>query len=50
MDGSPPVRPHGFRGEDQVIEVYLERVPGRRIPLGLEWHDATKHNCKARMG
>lgn len=33
-------------GEDQVIEVYLERVPGRRIPLGLEWHDATKHNCK----
>eukprot|EP00435_Cladocopium_sp_Y103_P045974 s1897_g13.t1 len=32
--------------EDQVIQVQLERVPGRRIPLGLEWQDAAKHNCK----
>ena len=42
---SPPSRP-GLA--DEILEVPLERVPGRRIPLGLEWQDAAKHNCKAR--
>lgn len=33
--------------DDQMIEVQLERIPGRRIPLGLEWQDAPVHGCKA---
>ena len=55
-DGSPvpmavPMAHGPWPGlEDQVIEVQLDRVPGRRIPLGLEWQDAAKHNCKAEGG
>ncbi|CAK9093606.1 unnamed protein product [Durusdinium trenchii] len=32
--------------EEHVIEVQLERVPGRRIALGFEWQELPVHQCK----
>ncbi|CAE7235047.1 UBP23 [Symbiodinium natans] len=32
--------------DSAALEVQLERVPGRRIALGLDWADAQQHGCK----
>ncbi|OLP99200.1 Ubiquitin carboxyl-terminal hydrolase 27 [Symbiodinium microadriaticum] len=32
--------------EQSVLEVQLERVPGRRIALGLDWAETQQHGCK----
>ena len=37
-------------GADNILEVTLERVPGRRMPLGFEWQDVSKHDCKVQGG
>lgn len=35
-------------GAENILEVSLERVPGRRMPLGFEWQDVSKHDCKVQ--
>ncbi|CAE7820769.1 USP27X [Symbiodinium sp. CCMP2592] len=32
--------------DHSVLEVQLERVPGRRIALGLDWAETQQHGCK----